>query len=286
MFANFAHSEDVAIPQLSYPRVALITGGSRGIGAACIRRFVQAGWKIATVSYPGETSACWPDSSVLHVRGDLASEQVCETVVNQTLERYGRVDVLVNNAGVGLYAPPSTVDLPLLRRMLEVNFFAALRLSQLVIPSMRRERSGAIVNIGSVAGDVALPWAAGYCASKHALHSITDSLRRELSRDHIRVIKICPGIVATNFRDNVLSGTAPPSVLRLRRVITPEVVAEAVLRGAESRRSRTIYVPQLGRLFSATQHVFPWLMDWYLERHSAPAHPMPNSPATRPEFGD
>jgi hypothetical protein len=69
-------------------------------------------------------------------------------------------------------------------------------------------------------------------------------------------------------------------------VITPEVVAEAVLRGAESRSSRTIYVPQLGRLFSATQHIFPWLMDWYLERHSAPAHPMPNSPATRPEFGD
>jgi short-subunit dehydrogenase len=160
----------------------------------------------------------------------------------------------------------------LLRRMFDVNFVAPLLLSQLVIPAMRRQRSGTIVNIGSVAGDVALHWTAGYCASKSALHSVTDSLRRELRRDGIRVVKVCPGIVATDFRKNVLAGIPPPAVSNLRLVVSPEAVAKAVMRGVRSHSSQTIYVPGIGRVFTAMQHFTPWLMDWYLDRFSGPVY--------------
>jgi short-subunit dehydrogenase len=118
---------------------------------------------------------------------------------------------------------------------------------------------------------VALPWAAAYCASKYAVHCITDSLRRELRRDGIRVMKICPGIVSTDFRKHVLQGAAPASVASLRFVVSAESVATAVLKGIESGSSRTIYVPAIGRIFSALSFVPP-LMDLYLERFApAPA---------------
>jgi NAD(P)-dependent dehydrogenase (short-subunit alcohol dehydrogenase family) len=279
------HSEDSLMRREANGKVALITGGSRGIGASCVRRFILSGWNVATVHKPEESSTPVPQSSVLSFSGDIAAKDVRESVVEQTLARYGRIDVLVNNAGVGLYGPPSSLDLELLRRMLEVNFFAALHLAQLVIPCMRRQRSGAIVNIGSVGGEVALPWSAGYCASKYALHTVTDSLRRELRRDGIRVVKICPGIVSTDFRKNVLSGVAPPLVLNLRRMVTPDAVAEAVFRGVRSHSSRTIYIPRIGRLFTATQHFFPWLMDWYLGGLSAPEQAAPDPIAVSGRVG-
>src|SRR5262249_28648003 len=135
-----------------------------------------------------------------------------------------------------------------------------------VIPAMRRRGSGIIVNIGSVGAYVALPWAAAYSSSKFALRSMADSLRLELRRDGIRVVTICPGIVDTKFRQNVLGGVPPSSVTNLRPVVPVERVADAVIRAIESQRSRTIFVPQLGIVFSAMRILTPALMDWYLGR--------------------
>jgi len=171
----------------------------------------------------------------------------------------------VNNAAVGLYAPPSTADIGLCRRLLDLNVLAALGMAQLVIPQMRSRRAGTIVNIGSVGGYVSLPWAVMYCASKFAVHAVSDSLRRELKRDGIQVLKVCPGIVATRFRENVLGGTAPADVEAIRRIVTPEAVAKGILRGI-GRRASAVYVPRIGRLFTAMDFVAPWLMDWYVAR--------------------
>lgn len=132
------------------------------------------------------------------------------------------------------------------RRLFDVNVFAALALAQLVAPVLRRNHAGFIVNIGSVGGKVSLPWAAIYCASKFALHAINDSLRRELSTDD----KVCPGIVETHFREHVLSGGAPDPVSDIRRTVSPASVAEEVVRGIE-RGSRTVYVPRSGKLFTS-----------------------------------
>jgi NAD(P)-dependent dehydrogenase (short-subunit alcohol dehydrogenase family) len=246
--------------------VVLITGASRGIGAACVERFVKRAWRVCGVALPDTEFRCRESESLLCISGDITSEEVRQTAVSEAIRRFGRIDVLVNNAGVGLYASPSETSHDLFLRLLETNLVAPLALSRLVIPAMRHRRSGIIINIGSVGAYVALPWAAAYSSSKFALRSITDSLRVELRQDGIQVVTICPGIVDTKFRQNVLGGVPPPSVKNLRPVVPVERVADAVIRAVDSRRSRTVFVPQLGIAFSAMRFVAPALMDWYLGR--------------------
>jgi short-subunit dehydrogenase len=131
---------------------------------------------------------------------------------------------------------------------------------------MRRQGSGTIVNLGSVAGNVSMPWAFGYSASKFAMHALDDSLRRELRSEGIRVVKVCPGIVDTRFRQNVLGGSVPGQLTDLRPLVSAERVAKVIFKAVDSRSSGTVYVPHIGRLFSAMEHFCPWLMDWYLAR--------------------
>jgi NAD(P)-dependent dehydrogenase (short-subunit alcohol dehydrogenase family) len=253
----------------SSSRVALITGASGGIGSALVQELLNAGWQVSATALPGPGLDRLSGSDVLVVGGDITSEEVRREIVEQTLARFGKIDVLVNNAGVGLYTSPTGVPQDLMLRLFDVNVFAALALTQAVVPSMRRLGSGSIVNIGSVAAFSSLPWAAAYCASKSALHSFNDALRRELRKDGIRVIQICPGIVDTPFRSNVLGGVAPAKVASIQRVVTPQAVAAAILRGIENR-SRTVYVPEIGRLFRLVEFVSPGLMDWYTGRLAEP----------------
>jgi short-subunit dehydrogenase len=246
-------------------RVVLVTGGSRGIGAACVRAFHSAGWSVSTIALgPADEDTTHPHG-VLTMHGDITQTRVRELAVKRTLNAFGRIDVLINNAGVGLYGPPAELSRELFIRILEVNVFAALAMAQLVLPVMRKQDSGTIVNIGSVAGTVALPWAAGYCASKAALHSIHDSLRRQLRRSRVRLIKVAPGIVDTDFRAHVLAGAPPRSVRQIRRVVSADAVAAAILRGIGQRR-KTIYVPQISALFTLLGSIAPGLMDLYLSR--------------------
>jgi NAD(P)-dependent dehydrogenase (short-subunit alcohol dehydrogenase family) len=246
-------------------KVVLITGGSEGIGAACVHRFAGLGWSVAVLALPSDGLDGLAGPSVLPIPGDICDDCARREAVKKTIARFGAIDILVNNAGVGLYAPPSTVSIPLSKRVFDVNVFAPLALAQLVIPIMRRQGHGTIVNLGSVGGRASLPWAVSYCASKFALHAIDDSLRRELRRDGIHVMKVCPGIVATKFRDNVLGGVAPAGVSAIQRVVTPQEVAAAIVRGIQ-RKDRTVYVPWIARLFTALEIFAPRVMDWYVSK--------------------
>ena len=249
-------------------RVALITGGSSGIGVACVRRFLALGWAVSVVALPGPDLDSVEESGALVTSGDLTFPEIRQKAVKRTIQRYGRIDVLINNAGVGLYAPPTEISLPEFSRIFEINVIAPLALAQIVIPYMQDQGSGTIVTIGSVAGFVALPWAAAYSASKFALNAMHDSLRRELRGSPIRVIKICPGIVNTEFRNNALAGSAPHAVKRIRWVVSPEAVAARVVRAVE-QGSRIVYVPRIGRVFALMGAVAPSLMDFYLSRYFA-----------------
>jgi NAD(P)-dependent dehydrogenase (short-subunit alcohol dehydrogenase family) len=269
-------------------RVALITGASGGIGAACVRHFLNAGWRISATALPSPDLDRLSERDVFAIPGNVTSDHSRRKIVEQTLAHYGRIDVLVNNAGIGLYGLPSSVPVDLTVRLFEVNVFAPLAMAQLVIPVMRRLGSGTIVNLGSVGGYVSLPWAAAYSASKFALHALNDALRRELRRDRIHVMNISPGIVDTAFRTNVLGGVAPPRVAGIRRTVSPEAVAKGILDGIENRR-RTVYVPKIGRLFRLIELFSPCVMDWYTQRF-LPDHPHDVAasfvPRELPEFAD
>jgi short-subunit dehydrogenase len=147
---------------------------------------------------------------------------------------------------MGLYAPASNVPMADARRLFELNFFAPLALTQLVVPHMRERKQGTIVNVSSIAGKVTLPWFTLYSVSKFALGSLTDGLRAELKPHGIHAMTVCPGYVKTEFQAHAL-GTRPPAAIAKGRrfAITAEKCAEAIARGVE-RDARTVVVPRIG----------------------------------------
>ncbi len=246
-------------------KVVLITGASQGIGAACARLFGQRGALLSLTSLPGQGLADSTGARQVNTTGDITEPETRNAVVKRTLDAFGRVDVLINNAGVGQYGYPTEVDTEISKRMFDVNVFSVLALTQLVVPGMRSRKSGVVVNIGSVGGEVSLPWAVMYCATKWALHCIDDSLRRELKGDGIRVMKVCPGIVETQFREHVLAGAAPGRVEDIRRTVHPDQIAQGVLKGIERGKTK-VYVPKIGFAFTSLDFFAPAVMDWYLRR--------------------
>ena len=227
--------------------------------------FRERGAKVSLSGLPSGGFETGERDGVLITAGDITEAATRERLIARTIDRFSRIDVLINNAGVGLYASPSTVPLDLARRMFDVNLFAAVALAQAVLPDMRRRKAGAIVNVGSVGGYSSLPWAVMYCATKFALHAYSDSLRRELRGSGVCVTKICPGIVDTSFRDHVLAGTVPGGVRNIRRMVSPRQVAMTVVNAVERGKS-TAFVPRLGRLFTLMECLTPGLMDLYLSR--------------------
>ena len=243
--------------------VVLITGAAQGIGAACASLFSEAGARVALLDVDGDTLRASAPDGALSVVGDITEDETRHRFVEQAVARFGRVDVLINNVGVGQFGFPSEVDTEISKRMFDVNVFSLIALTQLVLPQMRARRSGAIVNIGSVGGEVGLPWAVMYCATKWAVHCYTDSLRRELMGSGVQILKMTPGIVATKFREHALAGAAPADVEDIRRVVTPRQIAEGIAGGLR-RGATKVYVPKIGILFRALDYYFPWAMDRYL----------------------
>ncbi|MBI3683299.1 MAG: SDR family NAD(P)-dependent oxidoreductase [Acidobacteria bacterium] len=238
-------------------KVVLVTGASEGIGAACAAAFRARGAKLSLLARSGDKLEGVMAAGDVATAGDVTREEDRRRCVEATIARFGRIDILINNAGVGLYAPSWQAPLEAVRRMYEVNFFAALAMIQLVAPGMRAQHSGSIVNVSSIAGRVTLPWLTLYSASKFALCSLTDGLRMELKRDGIHAMTVCPGYVSTRFQQNVLMGQAPESVQRTKWFrITAGQCARAIVKGVE-RNARTVVTPRAGWIFIALERLLP-----------------------------
>jgi short-subunit dehydrogenase len=238
-------------------KVVLITGASEGIGAACAAEFGAAGAKLSLTARSKTGLEAAAGGKALITPGDLTDDAVRRKVVERTLERYDTIDILINNAATGFYLPSWSDSMEHTRRMMELNFFALLGLTQLVVPHMRERRSGMIVNVGSIAGKLTLPWMTLYSASKSAVGSFTEGLRMELQRDGVRAMLVCPGYVTTGFQRNVIAGQAPPKVQRGRRfAITPERCATDMRRGVE-RDARTVMTPAIGWSLVFLNRLFP-----------------------------
>jgi short-subunit dehydrogenase len=242
-------------------KVVLITGASEGLGEACAAEFARSGARLslAARSAEGLRRAGGPDALV--TAGDLTLESARQAAVERTLERFGRIDILINNAGMGLYRPSWTTPMDEARRLWELNFFAALGMVQLAAPHMRARRSGTIVNVSSVAGKFTLPWLPLYSASKQALGSWTESLRMELRNDGIHAMLVCPGYVGTGFQRHAMGDGPPPKISDGKRfAITPQNCAMAIRRGVE-RNARTVMAPRSGWLLVAAATLFPGLVE-------------------------
>jgi short-subunit dehydrogenase len=242
-------------------KVVLITGASQGIGAACAAEFAAAGARLSLTARTAEGLARAGGTSALITAGDLTLEETRRLVVERTLERFGAIDLLLNNAGVGLYAHSWSAPMEDVRQLMELNFFALLGMIQLVAPHMRKQRSGTIVNVSSIGGKMPLPWATLYSASKFAVSALTEGLRMELRGDHVKTMLVCPGYVTTEFQQHVRAGHAPDAVIRARRrAITAAECARSIRRGVE-RDARTVMAPRAGWLLVALARIFPRLVE-------------------------
>jgi len=190
-------------------RIALVTGASSGIGEATALALAEQGAKVAIAArrkdrldqLAAKLSGLGAEPLVLVA--DLASEAEAQRIVEETQAHYGRLDILVNNAGVMYLEPVAEADLGRWRHMLELNVLSMIASTQAVLAGMRARREGHIVNISSVAGRVANPNAAAYAATKFGVVGFSESLRREVYKDNIRVSVIEPGMVDTELRDHV-----------------------------------------------------------------------------------
>jgi len=241
-------------------QVVVITGGGRGIGRATALEFAAEG---ATLVLAGRRmEALRLAVREVHeaggkgraVRCDVAEEAQLEALVGGAKRAYGRIDVLVNNAGVVAGGRLDEIDPEDVNRMVTVNIWAPIRLSQLVIPHMRAARSGTIVNLASLAGRIALPYYATYSASKYAMRGFSEALRRELAPDNIHVMGVYPGGTATDMLEGVDFDRLGMSL------VTAGQVGSAILRGVH-RGSREIFIGPFDAAIAHWNDLVPWAID-------------------------
>jgi NAD(P)-dependent dehydrogenase (short-subunit alcohol dehydrogenase family) len=191
-------------------RVILLTGCSSGIGRAAALELALRGHRVfATARNRNDLAELERRENLAAVALDVTDTASIRSAVDAVLARAGRIDVLVNNAGYGQYGAAEEVTLEEWRAQFEVNLFGSIAMTQAVVPSMRQAGGGTIVNVSSVAGRVAIPFAAAYSASKHALEALSDALRVELGIFGIRVCLVEPGPIETRFGDRARSIVAP-----------------------------------------------------------------------------
>jgi NAD(P)-dependent dehydrogenase (short-subunit alcohol dehydrogenase family) len=241
--------------------VAIVTGASSGIGAAVARRLNAAGHIVYAVARRVELMASLAEDGIVPVRLDVTDDAALTALVARVIAEHGRIDVLVNNAGYGALGAIEDVALAKARRQFDVNLFGLARLTQLVLPHMRANRSGRIINMSSMGGKVHVPLGGWYHATKFAVEGFSDALRLEVAPFGIQVIVIEPGAINTEWHsvaaDNLVVTSGGGAYTDLAAAVakilaagglgsSPEVIAKAVDRAVRARRPRSRYAVGLG----------------------------------------
>jgi len=229
-------------------KVVVITGASMGIGEAVAKIFADHAASVVLLSRDAERAEAargrvGHSERTLALACDVRNREEIDRVVGLTLHHFQRIDVWINNAGHGILDSVANVDMAACRETFETNFFGAVEAMQAVIPVMKQQGSGSIINISSVAGHIPIPFHAVYSATKFAMNAIGKGARIELRSSGINVLTVCPGYVRTDFGANAVKGKEPKQVRPGRvRGITVERVAKAVLRGY-LKQKREVVVP-------------------------------------------
>jgi short-subunit dehydrogenase len=243
-------------------QVVIITGGGRGIGRATALEFAAEG---ATCVLAGRRMQALQTAAgeVRHAGGvgdvvscDVMKEDELQALVDKTVQAHGKIDVLVNNAGVVTGGRLDEIEREDIARMIGVNIWAPVRLTQMVLPHMRERKSGTIVNISSLAGRMGVPYYATYCASKFAMRGFSEALRRELRPDGVHVMAVFPGGTATDMLENVEFDR-----FGVVTVATAEQVGRAIVRGVRWRMPE-VFIGLGESLMSRWNDFMPWTVDY------------------------
>ncbi len=258
--------------QAFHDQVVIVTGSSAGIGKALAVQLARQGAKVILAARRAErleqvaAECCGLGADVLVIPTDIRDEAQCQALVEKTMTTFGRLDMLINNAGMAATALfDDFPDLSLFRQTMQVNFYGAVYCTYYALPYLKLTR-GRCVFISSLGGLAAIPYNTPYCASKYSLHGFSDALRMELLQHGVSVTVVCPWWVATEFhaaqltRDGIPRGAERGQDFYTSKTMTAERCAEITLQAAYQRRRQVLMGP--GRLAAWLKALTPGLLDW------------------------
>ncbi|HQE91569.1 MAG TPA: SDR family NAD(P)-dependent oxidoreductase [Anaerolineae bacterium] len=277
-------------------RVVMITGASSGIGAATAKLFARQGWAVVLAARSQDKLHKLAEDitavggEALVVPTDVTAQSDIENLVQKTVATFGRIDVLVNNAGVGISGTLETVDMAQLEYVFALNTLAPIAVLQAVAPVMKAQGDGVIVNISSMAEATGIPYMSGYGASKAALGYLSDAAAVELSPYGIDVLKVLPGVTTTEFSHNTLRAGQAVTLedllakLGLLTTVPPETVARSIWKAVKTRRPQT-YVTAQDRFLGMAARFSPVMtmkvLKLALPRYAPPDGALPQASVRR-----
>jgi len=249
-------------------KVVIITGGSSGIGKACAESFGRAGAKIVITGRNRENLSEVSNEleksgiDVLSIVADSANEQDNKRMIEETLARFGKIDVLINNAGITMRSQFNEVDLNVFKKVMDINFYGTVYATKYALPHILKSK-GSVVGISSIAGHRGLPERTAYSSSKFAMQGFLESLRTELLKKEVHVLAACPGFTTSNIRNRALTkdgsvqGESPRDE---DKMMSAEEVAEAILKAVKHRKRDLVLTTQ-GKFTVMMNKLLPGLMD-------------------------
>lgn len=264
-------------------KVVIVTGASSGIGEAISREFARNGSKVVLAARSEEKLSQIVNElksdkyEATFIKTDVSIESDCKQLIEKTVEKYRGIDILINNAGVSMRASFLDVDLKVLHRLMNVNYWGTVYCTKYALPYLV-ERKGSLVGVSSVAGFHGLPGRTGYSASKFAMHGFLETIRIENLKKGLHVMIIAPGFTSTEIRKHALTengqeqGESPRDE---RKLMSPVYVAKWVLKGIRKKKRNKLLTWD-GRLTALFQRIVPAFVDWlyYHEMSKEPKSPI------------
>lgn len=258
-------------------KVVIITGASSGIGLALAKAFSAEGARLSLAARSiGKLNELTKElekegTETIAVKTDVSKEEECKALVEKTLDKYGRIDILVNNAGISMRAAFKDVEIDVLRKLMDVNFWGTVYCTKYALPSLL-ESKGSVVGISSIAGFIGLPGRSGYSASKFAMHGFLETLRVENLKTGLHVLVAAPGFTASNVRKAALTanGTQQGETPRKEeKMMSAEEVAGHVIKAIKKRKRTLILTFVEGKFTVFLKKCFPALLDKLSYNHMA-----------------
>lgn len=252
-------------------KVVIITGASSGIGLACAKEFASKGAKLMLAAR--NTDKLNELAAGLRKNGndveicttDVSIEEDCKKLIESTINKFGKIDILINNAGLSMRAAFQQVDLSVLKRLMDVNFWGTVYCTKYALPYLLANK-GSVTGVSSVAGLHGLPGRTGYSSSKYAMQGFLDTLRIETLKKGLHVMVAIPGFTASNVRLSALTADGSQQGETPRneeKMMSAEEVAQRIVKGIE-RRKRTLLMTYEGKLTPVLKLLFPkWLDNMY-----------------------
>jgi short-subunit dehydrogenase len=249
-------------------KVVIITGASSGIGKACAEVFASEGANLVLAARNYDSLVQLAKSlegihgiKVLAVACDVSKEEDCQNLINEAMQHFNRIDVLVNNAGISMRALFKDLDISVLKTVMDVNFWGTVYCCKYAMPALLASK-GTIVGVSSIAGYRGLPGRTGYSASKFAMNGFLESLRVENLNTGIHVMVACPGFTSSNIRNTALDVSGKQqgeSSMDEKKMMSSQEVAKRIVRGVV-RRKRTLIMTRQGKLAVLLNKIIPsWL---------------------------